>query len=121
MTELAVLHQPAHAAPVWAAVCLLDDLEEYWGEAALLGEAQIALFRFPGDRVHAVGNVDPRTRAAVLARGIIGSRGSTPTITSPLHKEVYDLLSGTCLSGGEGLRIYPVRCTDGVVEVDVAA
>jgi nitrite reductase (NADH) small subunit len=121
MTEL-VLQRPATApAPCWAAVCLLDDLEEYWGEAALIEGEQIALFRLPGNLLHAVGNVDPRTRAAVLARGIIGSRGNSPTITSPLHKEVYDLSTGACLSGGEGIRVFDVRCVDGVVEVDTAA
>ena len=120
MTEL-ILQRPAPSSTTWVVVCHLDDLEECWGEAALVGHEQIALFRLPGDRVHAVGNIDPRTRAAVMARGIIGSRGTAPTIASPLHKEVYDLASGVCLSGGEGLRAYPVRCTDGVVEVDVAA
>lgn len=120
MTEL-ILQRPATIPAAWVAVCRLDDLEECWGEAALVDGEQIALFRLPGDRVHAVGNIDPRTRAAVMARGIVGSRGTWPTIASPLHKEVYDLVSGACLSGGEGLRTYPVRCAGGVVEVDIAA
>ncbi|MFJ6001415.1 nitrite reductase small subunit NirD [Arthrobacter sp. NPDC092385] len=120
MTEL-ILQRPATTRATWIAVCHLEDLEECWGEAALVGREQIALFRLPGDRLHAVGNIDPRTRAAVMARGIVGSRGALSTIASPLHKEVYDLASGACLSGGEGLRAYPVRCVDGVVEVDVAA
>lgn len=121
MTELVLQRPHTGAAPAWTAVCRLDDLEEYWGEAALVDGEQIALFRLPGNTLHAVCNVDPRTRAAVLARGIIGSRGSSPTITSPLHKEVYNLLNGACLSGGEGLRVYPIRCAEGVVEIDVAA
>ncbi|WP_104166324.1 nitrite reductase small subunit NirD [Arthrobacter sp. SX1312] len=120
MTEL-ILQRPAPSSTTWVAVCRIDDLEECWGEAALVGREQIALFRLPGNRVHAVGNIDPRTRAAVMARGIIGSRGAAPTIASPLHKEVYDLASGACLSGGEGLQAYPVRCRDGIVEVHVAA
>ena len=119
MTEL-VLQRPARPSAGWVAVCHLDDLEECWGEAALVGRTQIALFRLPGGRVHAVGNIDPRTRAAVMARGIVGSRGAVSTIASPLHKEIYDLASGACLSGGEGLHAYPVRCVDGIVEVDVA-
>lgn len=55
---------------------------------------------------------DPRTHAAVMARGIVGSRGA-----SPLHKEVYDLATGAAVSGGTALRNYPVRCVDGVVEL----
>ncbi|MHA7279165.1 nitrite reductase small subunit NirD [Arthrobacter sp. MDT2-2] len=117
MTEL-VLQRPT-AVSAWVAVCSLDDLEECWGEAALVGGEQIALFRLPGNLVHAVGNIDPRTQAAVMARGIVGSRGAAPTIASPLHKEIYDLATGACLSGGQGLRAYPVRCVDGVVEVGV--
>ncbi len=120
MTEL-TLQRPAPSSTAWVAVCRLDDLEECWGEAALVGREQIALFRLPGDQVFAVGNVDPRTRAAVMARGIVGSRGTVPTIASPLHKEVYDLGSGACLTGGEGLRAYPVRCSGGVVEVGIAS
>ncbi|MDN4610776.1 nitrite reductase small subunit NirD [Arthrobacter burdickii] len=115
MTEL-VLQRPT-ALSAWVAVCRLDDLEECWGEAALVDGEQIALFRLPGNRLYAVGNIDPRTQAAVMARGIVGSRGAVPTIASPLHKEVYDLATGACLSGGQGLRAYPVRCVDGVVEV----
>ncbi len=123
MTEL-VLQRPVDVGttePTWRPVCRLDDLEECWGEAALVDGEQIALFRLPGDRLHAVGNIDPRTRAAVMARGIVGSRGAAPTIASPLHKEVYDLATGACLSGGEGLLTYPVRSVDGVVQVGHAA
>ncbi|TKV29516.1 nitrite reductase small subunit NirD [Arthrobacter sp. NamB2] len=120
MTEL-ILQRPATTRALWVGVCSLDDLEECWGEAALVGHEQIALFRLPERRVYAVGNIDPRTGAAVMARGIVGSRGASPTIASPLHKEVYDLSTGECLSGGEGLRAYPVRCIEGIIEVDVAA
>ncbi|MHA7274102.1 MULTISPECIES: nitrite reductase small subunit NirD [unclassified Arthrobacter] len=120
MTEL-ILHRPAISEAAvelaWEQVCRLDDLEECWGEAALVGTVQVALFRLPGDRLHAVGNIDPRTGAAVMARGIIGSRGAAPTVASPLHKEVYDLATGASISGGQGLRTYPVRCVDGVVEL----
>ncbi|MHA7239869.1 nitrite reductase small subunit NirD [Arthrobacter sp. TMS1-12-1] len=119
MTEL-ILHRPAPAGTTWLPLCRLDDLEEYWGEAALVDAEQIALFRLPGNSLHAVGNIDPRTGAAVMARGIVGSRGAAPTIASPLHKEVYDLSTGACLSGGAGLRAFPVRCVAGMVEVGLA-
>ncbi|MHA7156242.1 nitrite reductase small subunit NirD [Arthrobacter sp. TMN-50] len=120
MTEL-TLHRPAPsetpAGLAWEQVCRLDDLEECWGEAALIGTVQVALFRLPGDRLHAVGNIDPRTGATVMARGIVGSRGAAPTVASPLHKEVYDLATGASISGGVGLGAYPVRCVNGVVEL----
>lgn len=105
----------------WMDVCALDDLEPFWGEAALVAGHQIALVRLPGDRVFAVGNLDPIAGAHVMSRGIVGSRGDRPTIASPLHKEVYDLESGDRLGAdGPGLGSYPVRFTDGRVEVLIA-
>ena len=105
----------------WMDVCALDDLEPFWGEAALVGGHQVALVRLPGDRVFAVGNLDPVAGAFVMSHGIVGSRGERPTIASPLHKEVYDLESGDRLGAhGPGLGSYPVRVTDGRVEVRIA-
>lgn len=106
------------ATAVWADVCVLDDLEPFWSEAALVGGHQVAVVRLPGDRVFAVGNLDPVAGAYVMSRGIVGSRGDRPTIASPLHKEVYDLESGERLGAdGPGLGSYPVRLADGRVEV----
>ncbi|WP_309713005.1 nitrite reductase small subunit NirD [Pseudolysinimonas sp.] len=106
---------------MWMDVCGLDDLEPFWGEAALVSGHQVAIVRLPGDRVFAVGNLDPVAGAYVMSRGIVGSRGDRPTIASPLHKEVYDLESGERLGAdGPGLGSYPVRFVDGRVEVLVA-
>lgn len=105
----------------WMDVCALDDLEPFWGEAALVADHQVALVRLPGDRVFAVGNLDPIAGAYVMSRGIVGSRGDRPTIASPLHKEVYDLETGERLGAdGPGLGSYPVRTDDGRVAVLVA-
>jgi nitrite reductase (NADH) small subunit len=105
----------------WVDVCGLDALEPFWGEAALVAGHQIALVRLPGERVLAVGNLDPVAGAHVMSRGIVGSRGDRPTIASPLHKEVYDLESGERLGAdGPGLGSHPVRVTGGRVEVLVA-
>jgi nitrite reductase (NADH) small subunit len=112
---------PIAGEPPWQCICPFAELEEFWGEAALVGNEQIALFRLPGGSVYAVGNRDPRTSAQVMARGIVGSAGLRPTIASPLHKEVYDLETGECLLGGAGLTIYPTRIVDGFVEIAAAA
>jgi nitrite reductase (NADH) small subunit len=93
-----------------------------WGEAALVAGRQIALFRTGGRQVFAVGQADPATRAHVMARGIVGSRGVRPTIASPLHKEVYDLATGECLgSPGPVLPTYATRLVGGFVEVSLGA
>lgn len=102
----------------WMDVCGLADLEPFWGEAALIAGHQIAIVRLPGDRVFAVGNLDPIADAYVMSRGIVGSRGDRPTIASPLHKEVYDLETGERLGAdGPGLGSYPVRVVDDRLEV----
>lgn len=106
------------AAGPWHAICLLDDLEPEWGEAALIEGTQVAVFRLWDDRVLVTSNLDPRTGAAVMARGIVGTRGGVPTIASPLHKEAYSLETGECFSNTElRLDVLPCRVLDGVVQV----
>jgi nitrite reductase (NADH) small subunit len=107
----------------WTAVCRYEDLLPERGAAALLGDQQVALFRSATGEVHAIGNIDPFTGAAVLSRGIVGSRGDVPTVASPLHKQVFDLRTGWCLDdSGDGLvsvPTYDVRVRGGIVEVCV--
>jgi len=108
------------ATTTWVRVCEIRDLEPGWGEVALLGTDQVALVRLAGDEVYAVDHRDPHTGAPVMARGITGSRGDRLTIASPLHKEVYDLVTGECLTNEElRLRTFGTRVVDGAVEVEV--
>ncbi|WP_284983654.1 nitrite reductase small subunit NirD [Arthrobacter sp. efr-133-TYG-118] len=110
----------APTASGWHRVCAIDELEPAWGEAALVGGKQVALFRTTPDEVLAVSQQDPATLSNVMARGIVGSRGSRPTIASPLHKEVYDLETGECFTNPElRLASYATRLVDGYVEVAV--
>ncbi len=102
----------------WHRVCLVNDLEPAWGEAALVAGRQVALFRTGPGEVLAVAHEDPATGAHVMARGILGSRGARPTIASPLHKEVYDLETGACFSTpGLSLATFSTRILDGFVEI----
>jgi NAD(P)H-dependent nitrite reductase small subunit len=116
-----VFSSTSTTAHAWTPVCRREDLSPGWGEAALVGSTQVALFlvREPsGERVHAVSNIDPATGAAVLSRGIVGSRQGRPTIASPLHKDVFDLVTGECCTTpGLHLPVWQVRETDGVVAV----
>ncbi|WP_353808200.1 nitrite reductase small subunit NirD [Agromyces sp. SYSU T00194] len=87
------------AAPTaWTPVCRRVDLTPLWGEAALVHGRQVALFLLPDGRLFAVSNQDPATGSHVISRGIVGSRGGRPTIASPLHKDVFDLATGECLT-----------------------
>ncbi|ROP45160.1 MULTISPECIES: nitrite reductase small subunit NirD [unclassified Rathayibacter] len=109
-------------AATWVPVCDRLELEPLWGEAALVGGVQLALFLLPDGRVFAVSNLDPATGAAVLSRGIVGSRAvdgvQRATIASPLYKDVFDLETGVCYTSPRlHLATWSVRETDGVIEV----
>lgn len=105
-------------------VCALTDLEAERGRAALLDGGQVALFLLADGRVHAVSNLDPYSGANVISRGIVGTRGDSPTVASPLHKQVFDLRTGICLETqgkpDAALRVWPVHVIDGDVLLDVA-
>ena len=120
--ELArAVHDRAGAGLRWERVCHLHDLPVERGAAALVGGEQVALFRTHDDRVHAVQQCDPYCGAHVMSRGIVGSRGETPTVASPMYKQVFDLRTGRCLDpvGREpvALRTWPVMVWSGVVLV----
>lgn len=103
---------------MWIRVCALDDIEPERGVAALVGGEQVALFRTFDGSLYAIGNQDPFTGAFVMSRGIVGTRGDIPTVASPLHKQVFDLRTGSCFDD-ERARVaaFPVRQRDGHVEV----
>ena len=104
----------------WERACPVDELEPQWGEAILIRMRQIALFLIGPDEIYAVDHIDPETRAAVIARGIVGSRGDRPTVASPLHKQVYDLGTGECFGHPElVLGVYRTRVVGGFIEVEV--
>jgi nitrite reductase (NADH) small subunit len=121
MTAVLELQEETTAiATGWHQVCPVAELEPAWGEAALIAGRQVALFRTASDEVYAVAQEDPATGAHVMARGIIGSKGTRPTIASPLHKEVYDLETGECFGNAElSLPTFNAKVVDGYIEVEL--
>jgi nitrite reductase (NADH) small subunit len=106
------------AEPCWQTVCRYDRLLPERGVAALLGEVQVAIFRAHDGAVHAIGNIDPFSGAAVLSRGIVGDRAGVATVASPVYKQAFDLVTGQCLDDpAVAVPVYPVRVTDGLLEV----
>lgn len=106
------------AEALWTPVCPYDRLEPERGMAALVDGVQIAIFRCHDGDLYAIGNWDPIAGAAVMSRGIVGTRGDAPTVASPLHKQVYDLRTGQCLDVPTvSVPVYPVRNSDGLVQV----
>ena len=107
----------------WVYVCRADDIVANTGVCARVGDTQIAVFRLvnphTGEQsLFGLDNIDPRSGAAVLARGLLGDIGGEPAVASPLYKQHYALRSGRCLED-ELLSIaaYPVRLADGLVLV----
>ena len=103
---------------MWIRVCDFDDIEPERGVAALVQGEQVALFRTFDGALYAIGNQDPFTGAYVLSRGIVGTKGDIPTVASPLHKQVFDLRTGSCFDDDSArVAAFPVRQRDGHVEV----
>ncbi|PQZ60997.1 MULTISPECIES: nitrite reductase small subunit NirD [unclassified Microbacterium] len=104
-------------------VCAVSDLEVERGRAALFGTVQIALFLLADGSVHAVSNLDPYSGAHVMSRGIVGTRGDIPTLASPMHKQVFDLRTGSCIDtqgkDSATLRVWRVAVVDGQVELNI--
>lgn len=102
-------------------VCPLDDLIPFSGVCALVGNKQLALFRFDeGETVYAIGNYDPIGKANVLSRGLIGDIHGQPVVASPLYKQHYNLQTGQCVQDDAvSVPVYPVSIENGVVSVAV--
>jgi nitrite reductase (NADH) small subunit len=92
------------------------------GVCALAGPYQVALFRLsPDDALYALSNYDPFSGAYVLSRGIVGSKGDTPKVTSPVFKQGFDLRTGQCLEDPiVHVMTFPVRAVGGRVQVGLA-
>jgi nitrite reductase (NADH) small subunit len=109
---------PPARGETWTPVCPFVNLPVERGVAALAHGTAVAVFRTYDDQVYAIGNHDPFSRASVLARGIVGTRGDIPVVASPMHKQAFDLRTGRCLDDPSvSVPSYPVRMVDGIVLV----
>lgn len=99
---------------VWTAACTYDFLIPGRGVGVLLDDgSQAALFRLDDGSVHAVGNIDPFSGAAVLSRGIVGDRGGRACVQSPIKKQAFAFDDGTCLDDPEmTVPVYLTRIDD---------
>lgn len=106
----------------WVDVCALDDIVPMTGVAALIRGEQIAIVRPRAtEEVFALSNYDPFSKAYVMSRGIVGDKGGTLKIASPIFKQNFDLKTGVCLDDPSvSLEVYPARVRAGRVEVEVS-
>jgi nitrite reductase (NADH) small subunit len=100
-------------------VCPLDDIVPNAGVAALVDGEQVAIFRLADDSVHAVGNLDPFSRANVLSRGIVGDLKGELVVASPVYKQHFALLTGRCVEDATvRIPVYRARVEEGFVVVE---
>lgn len=102
----------------YEAVCRLDQIDVEGGVHALVRGSSVAIFRTHDGNVYAISSWDPCSKASVLARGILGTRGDVPVVTSPMHKQAFDLRTGACLDD-PAIRVatYEVNVEDDIVLV----
>lgn len=103
----------------WIQVCALKDIHPSTGVCALVDGKQVAIFRPSAEsQVYAINNMDPFARANVLSRGLICQHQEQLWVASPLKKQRFNLLDGSCLDNQEvSVEAYKARVTDGFVEV----
>lgn len=102
----------------WMAVCAAQDIVADTGVCALVGGRHVAVFRVGDDRLFAIDNVDPKSGASVLARGLVGSLGERIVVASPLYKQHFDLATGECLEdSAQSVSAYAAKVENGQVWV----
>jgi nitrite reductase (NADH) small subunit len=71
------------------------------------------VFRLADGALYAIDNVDPKSGASVLSRGLVGNLGDVKVVASPLYKNHFDLATGACLEAPEhSVRAHSVRIDD---------
>jgi nitrite reductase/ring-hydroxylating ferredoxin subunit len=98
----------------WVRAMAVDDIKDGGAKSFAHADKRIALFR-TARGVFACDNRCPHQGYA-LVRGDVREG----VLTCAWHNWKFELGSGVCRHGGENIRTYPVRITDGQVFIDVA-
>ncbi len=102
----------------WTRACAIDDILPDTGVCALLGNRHVAIFRVGREQFFALDNIDPKARASVLSRGLVGNLGDRLVVASPLNKQHFDLRTGECLETPQhSVAVHAVRIDAGQVLV----
>lgn len=105
----AVLNFPVEAT-FWRPVCNVDDILPDTGVCVRVDGRHVAVFRVGEDQFFAIDNVDPKSQASVLSRGLVGNLGDKLVVASPLYKNHFDLRTGECLEDPElSVQAYAVH------------
>lgn len=108
---------------VWTYVCRVAEIVPNTGVCAKVGRWQVAVFRLVSPQgeeegIFALDNIDPRSGASVLSRGMVGDLAGEAVVASPLYKQHYALATGLCLEDEAwSVRCFPVRVADDMILV----
>ncbi len=98
------------ATETWVAVCQVADVLPNTGVCALVDGRHVAIFRVGAEAFYAIDNIDPKSGASVLSRGLVGNLGERVVVASPLYKNHFDLKTGECLELPEcSVCAHPVK------------
>ena len=103
----------------WVDVYKFDDLVDNVGICALINDKQVAIFRLSGsDKLYAIDNHDPFSKANVISRGVVGDLKGQLVVASPIYKQHFNLETGQCLEDESvSIPVYQVRVVDGDVQI----
>jgi len=103
----------------WNKACALNDIYPATGVCALIEGKQVAIFRPRDDeQVYALNNMDPFACMNVLSRGVICEHKDQLWVASPLKKQRFNLVDGSCMENAEvSIDAYQTRVVDGFIEV----
>lgn len=103
----------------WVEVCALEDITPNTGVGALINGQQVAIFRVGQEqRVYALSNQDPFSKAYVMSRGIVGDLQGERVVASPMYKQHFSLATGRCLEDkDQKLLVFPSKIEQGRVWV----
>ena len=106
-------------ATQWTTVCKITDIKPNTGVCALFNDEQVAIFRLgESDRVYALNNYDPFSKAYVLSRGIVGDRQGIIKVAAPIYKQNINLETGEYLDDPAiKISTYPVRVNNAEVQL----
>lgn len=101
----------------WVEVCDLAAITPNTGVCAWIEGEQIAIFRVGQEqRVYALSNQDPFSRAYVMSRGILGDLQNERVVASPMYKQHFSLATGRCLEDPQyRLQVFPSKVQQGKV------
>ncbi|MGQ0501060.1 MAG: nitrite reductase small subunit NirD [Panacagrimonas sp.] len=104
--------------PKWTYVCHRDDIVPNTGVCAKVGNTQVAVFRVVSptgeeEGIFAIDNLDPRSGASVIARGLVGDLSGQIVVASPVYKNHFCLKTGRCLEDESwSVQPYAVQVSD---------